>query len=99
MTEAIKKKQWRKIVASATHYFISDMECPKEERVTMRGAVNQFLSFEKRTLYFKKLAIRIKVLVCENTSSRTSSPFMMADYLGKVFARIDIADSVSEKIT
>ena len=45
LTEAMKKKKWRKYVASVTVYFVSDMECPKKERPTIEGAVNQFLSF------------------------------------------------------
>ena len=64
----------------------------------MRGAVNQFLSFQKRTIFIQKLAIRMKVLVCENNSSGTSSPFMVTDCPGKLFTGIYIADSVSEKI-
>ena len=41
----------RKYVGSVTHYFVSDMECPKKERPTIREAVSQFLSFPKPTLY------------------------------------------------
>ena len=47
----------RKYVASFTHYFISDMECLKKENPTIRGAVSQFLSFEKPTMYIQKLII------------------------------------------
>ena len=43
-----KKKWWRKLLASVTHFLISDMECPKKEKVTMRGAVNQFFHFQNR---------------------------------------------------
>ena len=41
----------------------------------------------------------MKVLVCENNSSGTSSPFMVTDFLGKLLTGINIVDSVSEKIT
>ena len=41
----------QKYVGSITHYFISDMECPKKGRPTIRGAVSQFLSFQKPTMY------------------------------------------------
>ena len=54
------------------------MECPKEVKPTIRGAVNQFVSFSKSTIYIKKLVIWIEVLVCENTSSGTSSPLMVS---------------------
>ena len=40
-----RKKQWRKFVASVTHYFISDMEDPEREKLTLGGAVNRFHSF------------------------------------------------------
>ena len=39
------------------------------------------------------------MLVCENNSSGTSSPFMVTDCLGKIFTGIHSADSVSEKFT
>ena len=39
----------------------------------------------------------MKVLVCENNSSGTSSPLMVIDCLGKIFTGINEADSVSEK--
>ena len=41
----------------------------------------------------------MKVLVCENKSSGTSSPVMVTECLAKIFHGINIADSVSEKIT
>ena len=41
----------------------------------------------------------MKELVCQNKSSGTSSPFMVTDCLGKFFTEINIAGSVSEKIT
>ena len=41
----------QKYVGSVTYYFISDMECPKKERPTIRGAVSHFLSFRKPTIY------------------------------------------------
>ena len=41
----------------------------------------------------------MKVLVCENNSSGTSSPFMVTDCLRKLFTGIHSADSVSEKFT
>ena len=41
----------------------------------------------------------MKVLVCENNSSGTSSSFMVTDCLGKLFKWINVADNVSEKIT
>ena len=41
----------------------------------------------------------MKVLVCENNSSGTSSPFMVTDCLGKLFTGNNIADNVSDKIT
>ena len=41
----------------------------------------------------------MKMPVCENNSSRTSSLFMLTDCLGKLFTGIIIADIVSEKIT
>ena len=41
----------------------------------------------------------MKVPVCENNSSGTSSPFMVTDCLEKFFTGINVADSVSEKIT
>ena len=41
----------------------------------------------------------MKVLVCENNSSGTSSPFMVTECLGKLFAAIYTKHSVSEKIT
>ena len=65
----------------------------------MRGAVNQFLSFLKRTINIQKLAISMEVLVCENNSSGTSSPFMVTDCPGKLFTGIHSADKVSEKFT
>ena len=34
----------------------------------------------------------MKVLVCENNSSGTSSPVLMTDSLGKIFTGINIAD-------
>ena len=39
------------------------------------------------------------MLVCENNSSGTSSPFMVTNFLGKSLTGINIVDSVSEKIT
>ena len=41
----------------------------------------------------------MKVLVYENNSSGTSSRFMVTDCLGKLFTGINIADSLSEKIS
>ena len=41
----------RNYVGSFTHYFISDMECPKKERPTIRRAVSQFLSIRENRLY------------------------------------------------
>ena len=41
----------------------------------------------------------MKVLVCENNWSGTSSPLFVTDCLGKFFTGINVADSVSEKIT
>ena len=41
----------------------------------------------------------MKVLVCENNPNGTSSPFMVTDCLGKFFTEINVADSVSERIT
>ena len=41
----------RKYVDSVTHYFISDMKCPKKEKTTIKRAVSQFLSFRKATIY------------------------------------------------
>ena len=40
----------------------------------------------------------MKVLVCENKSSGTSSTFMVTDCPGKIFTGINVADSVSEEI-
>ena len=40
----------------------------------------------------------MKVFVCENNSSRTSSPFLVTHCLRKYFTGINVADSVSEKI-
>ena len=41
----------------------------------------------------------MKVLVCENNSSGASYLFMVTECLGKLFTGIDIAESVSKKIT
>ena len=41
----------------------------------------------------------MKVLVSEDNSSGTSSPFMVTDCLGKLFTGTNVADNVSEKIT
>ena len=41
----------------------------------------------------------MEVLVCENSSSGKSSPFMVTDCLGKSITGINVADNVSEKIT
>ena len=41
----------------------------------------------------------MKVLVCENNSSGTGSPFMVTDCLGKHFIGINITDSVSDNLT
>ena len=41
----------QKYLGSVTYYFISDMECPKKDRPTIRGAVSHFLSFRKPTIY------------------------------------------------
>ena len=41
----------------------------------------------------------MKVLVCENNSSGTNSLFLVKDCVGTIFTRINIADSVFEKIT
>ena len=41
----------------------------------------------------------MNVLVCENNSSGTKSPFMETDCLGKIFTGVHSADSVSEKFT
>ena len=41
----------------------------------------------------------MKVLVCENNSNGTSSPFYGERLSGKIIHGINIADSVSEKIT
>ena len=41
----------------------------------------------------------MKVLVCENNSMGTSSLFMVTDCLEKLLEGINIAHSVSEKIT
>ena len=41
----------RKYVGSVTHYFISDMECPKKERPTIGTAVSHYFSFRKPTIY------------------------------------------------
>ena len=41
----------------------------------------------------------MKVLFCENNSSGTSSLFMVTDCLRKLLTRINIADSVTEKIS
>ena len=86
-----------KRVLLITFYQIWNVQ--KKDKPTMKGAVNQFLSFQKWTIYTWKLAIRMKVLVCENNSSGTSSPFIVTDCLGKFFTGIHSADSVSEKIT
>ena len=40
----------------------------------------------------------MKVLVCENDSSGTSSPFMVTDCLENLFTGINVAYNVSEKI-
>ena len=61
------------------------MDCPKTERQTMTGAVNQFLSFIKRIIYIFELAIGMKVLVCENKSSGKSSLSTVTNCLGKLF--------------
>ena len=46
----------------------------------------QSFSFILKTDYFYlKLAVTMKVLVCENNSSVTSAPFMVTDSLGKLF--------------
>ena len=76
---------------------LSDMGCPKKERPTMRGAVNHFLLFAKRTIYIKKLAIRMKVLVCENNSSETSSLFMVTDCLWKLFTGLTLQTACLRK--
>ena len=41
----------------------------------------------------------MKKLICQNNSSGASSPFMVTDCLRKTFTGINVADSVSEKIT
>ena len=41
----------------------------------------------------------MKMFVCENTSSGTSSAFMVTDCLGKLFTGVNVADSVSENST
>ena len=71
----------------------------QKEGATVRGAVNQFLLFQKTVYIPLKLVKWVKVLVCENNSSGTSSPFMVTDCLGKLFTWINVADNVSEKIT
>ena len=73
------------------------MECPKKETPTMRRAVNHFLSFCKRTIYIQKLAIRMKLLVCEGNSSGTSSPFMVTDCLGKLFTGLTLQTACLRK--
>ena len=57
----------------------------------MRGAVNQFLSFQKPTIYIQKPVIWMKLLLCESNSSGTNSPFMMTDCLGNLFKGNNIA--------
>ena len=57
----------------------------------MRGAVNQFLSFQKPTIYIQKLVIWMKVLVCESNSSGIYSPFMVKDCLGNLIKGNNIA--------
>ena len=60
----------------------------------------QSISFISKTDYLHlKISERMKVLVCENNSSVTSSRILMTDCLGKLFTGIQSADSVSEKIT
>ena len=54
----MKKKQWRKLVASATLYFIPYLERPKKDRPNTEGKANlkgscQSVSFVLKTDYIQ----------------------------------------------
>ena len=65
----------------------------KKGRPTMRGAVNQFFNFKNGLFTFEKLAIGMKLLVCENNSRKEQDPLLW----WQTVTMLNIADSVSNK--
>ena len=91
LTEAKKKKYWRKYKASVTHYFISDQEYPKKDRATIRGAANQRLLLKKTDCKLLKNSYMDESACLWKQLKWNKFPFMVTDCLEKFITGIDVA--------
>ena len=88
----------QKNVASITHYFISDMECPKKKKTKHERSCQSFSSILKTDCLHLKTGYKDEEDCLWKQLKWNKFPFCGDRLSAKIIHGINIADSVSEKI-